>query len=804
MSKKKKWIIIAAASAGAVALAIWGLGSFISSRLGPPSGTYESATAVEDVIETTVVGTGTLAYGDAETVSLPDGVDVTSVFGANGERVAKGDLLAAVDTGSLGLLMSETYSQLAEVDAQLRDTPSEPEKVVVTSPVAGRVQAVYAANGASVLETVSANGSLVLISPDGRMQVTVETDALPAMGSRVQLMLPDDSAKTATVDNVRKGSFSAVLTDSALEEGTSVRVTSPDGAELGSGQLQSVDAVSVIGPAGTIEGVTVSAGAEVKAGTDLFAVRSASPPAAYQELDRKRRELTERYDALADLYEHGGLTAPVAGVITSCSIDEGTSGSGSRSGMQGAIGSLPSGVLSAFGMGRRTRGEVTDVLGLQQGGENMMLEAEAADEEPETPPAEETEPPAEETEPPSENPGEPTAAPKPSSVPATPLFRPIPRLSLPLMPPIAGLPLQHNIDLLPLCTGEVAWDPADEQAQFSTTYTAKGAVKALEGFRFSDDCTVCVLAGDVTDVSVSGDGSTLSFTATYGKTLDGISGNIDWDFIRDLLGLDAIDLSTLRDLITSGILSSDSLGFDVSGLMNGLDLSGLSGMDASALAGLDASALSGLSGLDANALSGAVLGDSLQQTQAAQTPAFTIAGDDAMQLLIQINQMDVLSVEPGMSCTVTVDALEGEEFEGTVAGIEDADTSGSGTYTATITLTKSAQMRSGMSASATIITSETEGALTIPAAAIQEDGSRVFVYTSYDAGSDTFGGERDITTGVSDGANVEVLSGLEPGETVYFARASALERMMESMGGPRSRDDDDQVQITVEANGADE
>lgn len=792
MSKKKKWILVAAVSAGAVALVVWGISSFISSRLAVMQGSYETATVSADVIETTVVGTGTLAYGDAEDVSLPSGVDVTSVFYENGQRVAAGDLLAAVDTESLGLLMSETYSQISEVDTKLRDTPSEPEKVVVTSPVAGRVQAIYAANGASVLETISASGSLMLISPDGRMQVEVETDSLPDVGSEVKLVLPDGGTKTARVDNVRSGVFTASLTDASLDEGLSVRVQSADGTELGSGMLKSTDAVSVIGPAGTVEGITVSVGSEVKVGTDLFSVRSSSPPATYQELDRQRRTLTERYDALASLYEKGGLASPVSGVVTSCSISEGTNGSESSAGsVSDALGSLPAGVLSAFGMERRTRGEVTDVLGLQQGGENMMLEAEAPGDEPEEP--------AEPTEEPSEPSSEPAP---PSSAPSQPadVSRAIPRLSVPLLPPVPGLPLQHSIDLLPLCTGEVSWDPADEQAQPGTAYTVSGVIQALEGFHFADDCTLSVPLGEVTSCSVADGGSTLSFTAAYEKTMEGL-GSIDWEAIKEVLGLDSIDLSTLRDLLSAGILDAGSLGFDLSGLTSGFDfsgLTGLSGLDASALAGLDASALAGL---DAGALAGAALSDSLQNSSSGEIPAYTIASDDSMQLLIQINQMDVLSVEPGMRCTVTVDALEGQEFDGTVSDIAAADTSGSGTYTATITLSKTADMRSGMSASAVIVTSATEGEMTLPAAAVQEDGTRVFVYTSYDRGSDTFGGEKEITTGVSDGANVQVLSGLEPGETVYYARASALERMMESMGGPRSRSSEDgQVQITVDAN----
>lgn len=796
MSKTKKWILIGAISTAAVVLGLWALGSFISSRLPFGSGDgFETATVGASTIETTVVGSGTLAYGDAESVSLPTGVDVTSIFYENGERVSAGDLLAAVDTGSLELLMSETYAQIAEVDAKLRETPSEPEKVVVTAPVAGHVQAVYAANGGSVLETVAANGSLILISPDGRMQVTVKTASLPAVGSSVQIVLPDGTRKGAVVDNVRNGSFTASLTDKTLNVGTSVEVQDQNGGTLGTGQLEAVDAVSVVAPAGTIEGVTVGAGAEVKAGTDLFAVRSASPPAAYQELDGQRRRLTERYDALADLYEHGGLVAPVSGVITSCSLQQGTASAAAGS-VEDALGSLPASLFGAVGMSTAAE------TGPGQGSGILLLGTapeEDGGEEPE--PAEPPEP--------TEDPPEPTQdPPEPTEAPPSPTSGPrvIPRLSLPLIPPIPGLPLQHEVDLLPLCTGEISWEPADEQAQFATEYTASGRIDALEGFRFAPDCTLSVPVGEVSACTVSEDGTSISFTAAYAKTPDGSVPEIDWKALLKVLGLESLDLSTLRDLISSGLLPSDALGFDLSSLTGGLNLSGLSGLsglDAGALAGLNADALSGLdagtlAGLQgALGTSGSALGEALQGTN--ETPAYTIASDDSMQLAIQINQMDVLSVEPGMACTVTVDALEGEEFPGTVASIADTDTSSSGSYTAKIQLQKSSEMRSGMSASAVIVTSETKGEMTLPATAIQEDGNRMFVYTSYDAGSKTFGGERDVETGVSDGTSVEILSGLEPGETVYFARTSPLDRLMQSMGGMPGPDED-QVPIAAAGN----
>lgn len=794
MAKKtKKWPIVVAAVAGVGALAVWGISAASSAIRSLRPSAAQTAQVAQETIDTTVVGTGTLTYADQQQVMIPDGVEVTAVFYENGQTVEAGDLLASVDTASLELLMSETYQEISDVEAQMRQTPSEPELVVVQAPADGTVTSICAANGASVLETLAESGSLMLLSPDGRMQAEIETDNLPDAGSQITFVLPDGSRHAAEVEDVREKGFTAVLTGKGLAAGQTVQAQAADGTFLGSGQLEPADAVSVVGPAGTVEGITVSAGARVHAGQDLFSVRSSSRPAAYQKLENQRKGLTKKYDALAQLRQAGGLVAPVSGVITACSISEGSVPANNAS-FSGESGNLPASaqeILSAFGMERGIYpgGEKTDLLGLGTGGTTIFL-SESADEPPEAPDDEPAEEPTAE-EPAPEQPAETPEAP-----------RIIPRLSVPIIPPIPNLPLQHDLDLLPLYSAEISWDPADEQAQYSTVYTAHVILHALEGFRFASDCGITVLLGEAADIHVDDGGGILTFTASYEKTIPAPkTPDIDWEAICDALEDGILDLDSLAALISSGLLPEDALNFDFSSLLGGTGLSSVLGSLGSAdLASMLGSGtdLSALAGMDPQALLEAYGTTDLEEILASGTynyevEAYAIAPDDAMQLSIQINQMDVLSVTPGMPCKVTVDALEDESFDGTVAEIRAGET-GSNSYTAQITFTKTADMLSGMSASAVITTSETDSAMTLPAAAIQEDGNRVFVYTTFDRANETFGGEKDIETGVSNGTDVEVLSGVEPGETVYYPAVSPMEQMAQMFGGP---DTEDRAEISV-------
>ena len=74
-----------------------------------------------------------------------------------------------------------------------------------------------------------------------------------------------------------------------------------------------------------------------------------------------------------------------------------------------------------------------------------------------------------------------------------------------------------------------------------------------------------------------------------------------------------------------------------------------------------------------------------------------------------------------------------------------------------------------MNASVVVTVSSSENCLMIPEAALNEKGRNVTVYTSYDEATGEYGGETEVTTGVSDGTSVEILSGLSEGDTVYYS-----------------------------------
>ncbi len=154
-----------------------------------------------------------------------------------------------------------------------------------------------------------------------------------------------------------------------------------------------------------------------------------------------------------------------------------------------------------------------------------------------------------------------------------------------------------------------------------------------------------------------------------------------------------------------------------------------------------------------------------------ETELFQIVPQNVMTVEVSIDELDILSVEVGQTAEITVDALPGRAFSGTVTEVDPIgkNSGGNTKYTITITIDRDDNMLQGMNATAILTVGVTKGVLTVPAAALTQKGSRSFVYTGFDPESRTLLAPAEVELGVSDGQTVEVLSGLEEGQIVWYS-----------------------------------
>ena len=148
----------------------------------------------------------------------------------------------------------------------------------------------------------------------------------------------------------------------------------------------------------------------------------------------------------------------------------------------------------------------------------------------------------------------------------------------------------------------------------------------------------------------------------------------------------------------------------------------------------------------------------------------SVTEQECVTVSITVDELDVLKFSVGQAANVTVGALPGQQFTGTVTGISASgeNEGGNSKFTATITLDKIPVMLPGMSASVSIVLETLEQVTCIPVAALTEYGTQVQVYRSYDEETEEFADPVMVTTGASDGEYVQILSGIAEGETVFY------------------------------------
>ncbi|HEX8947163.1 MAG TPA: efflux RND transporter periplasmic adaptor subunit [Candidatus Paceibacterota bacterium] len=154
------------------------------------------------------------------------------------------------------------------------------------------------------------------------------------------------------------------------------------------------------------------------------------------------------------------------------------------------------------------------------------------------------------------------------------------------------------------------------------------------------------------------------------------------------------------------------------------------------------------------------------QTVATNQPVATVFSNDALEVDVNLPEVDLGKVAAGNDVNITFDAFPGETFAGKVYSIDPAETVTSGVvgYTTKIHFTKpDPRIKSGLTANLSIVAAKKDAVLYLPQYAILQTDAGSFVETLN--GSTVV--QTPVTTGIrDDNGNVEVLSGATEGEQV--------------------------------------
>ncbi len=809
---KKKKIIIIAGILAAVFITGTGTWYFISR-----TGKVRAMVPVEAMstkvqtgnLSTTVVGTGTLKNDTANAVKIPDGITVDEVMVESGDAVKAGEVLAIVNQASVTKILSQIQDELAELDEEINDTKGDKESAYIKTYIAGRVKKIYAETGKNASAVMQEKGSLLVLSIDGKMAVSLEGVSDMGAGDDVTVRLSDGSEKEGTVESASEKSSVITLTDNGTSVGEKVTVLDESGEEIGSGELYVHQPIEITGTAGTISEIVAEENEEVGARDTLVKLTDLPDSSEYQQLLDKRSELTETLKALAQLSAQGTIQAEYDGTVESVYVTaEETEGNSTDGYSTGA--SIGSGMAS-----------VQEKAG-------FVLTAESVQSTPQKEGF--TFANTSETEKSTEEAGV-TAV--------TDLMAVFQELGI--AAPVKGEIPVSEIEETGQYTGSIRWTPADGIFAAQTAYTAEIELIAKAGYQFMavDGAEVSFPGAQTTvwEIGEQCEGNTLKLSLAFPETekeeesetqgsqenpgdiqnpdnqenqggsqngqqgTDGGEGNQQNQNSGQQQnseqnqnggqGQNDSQNPNSQQNQNGGQGQNDSQnpnsqqnpnsgqGQNSQQSQNGSQgaIRTQAGVSGGSLAGASASAVSTASQASSN-------GNAEETADSSMVTVFTISKNENVLLSVNIDELDILSIQEGQKAAVTLDALEGQEFEGEITKISrTASNSGGVTkYTAEVTIPKEESMLAGMNASAVITIERKENVLTLSADALQERGNRTFVYT--ETGEDgMLSGEVEVETGISDGTNVEIVSGLESGQTVYYHRVASENEGEEGFGG---------------------
>lgn len=757
---------------------------------GPVASVLE-AQVKEGSVQATVRGGGTLEAGDGEDIELPPEVKITEFLVKNGQEVKKGDPVAKIDKVSALTAVTEVRTSMAAVEKQMETFSVEKSASTVTAPAGGRVKAIYANPGDSVTQVLVEHGALALLSLDGRMSVTLTVSSQLIPGDSIPVTLDSGKTVTGRVESNLNGELTVTIADNGYAVGDTVTLEG-----LGSGSLEIHNPWLATAFNGTVSQVNIRLEQTVSSGGSLFTLKDTDYTSQRELLAETHRDYEELLQKLLTWQDTGVITAPCDGLVSGIDTDSTHLLAAEDEELNASLLNADDGDFRLVLLSQVTQTCTGDdkcpLKGTDSGHQDGCPKAckHAASE------------------------GVCTAsehfddcimacthAENPEDCPATGAHHTdcIKACIETTQEHRCPATKYHYDGCIEKCTESAVSSecPAHihKKGCIESCISADTVGKCTAGHHKADcieSCIVSKSADDPCPATKHKDGcyfQNATYTGQVFKVVSVGSGVLVgyWD-------------STVYDVVktASGWARKDGQPFSTNNCVQADTISASGSYQAGDVllsvtvhkSGENDSPLglvkissggSQMPGFDLSGLMGMMGGFSMGGyggTGSSQTQLYSLDGDvlltvtplDTMTVTIAVDEKDIASVKTGMTAQLTMNALPDETFEGQVTRVAQTGSGngGSSKFDVEITLSRESDMLPGMSTTAQLTLYEKMGVLTLPVAALRDEGGKTLVYTGKDKKTGEPANPVEVTTGLSDGENVEILSGIDSGTTVYY------------------------------------
>ncbi|OIQ09982.1 macrolide export protein MacA [Moorella thermoacetica] len=154
-------------------------------------------------------------------------------------------------------------------------------------------------------------------------------------------------------------------------------------------------------------------------------------------------------------------------------------------------------------------------------------------------------------------------------------------------------------------------------------------------------------------------------------------------------------------------------------------------------------------------------------------PLLTIADTSTLKLQGTVGQEAVPLLSTGQKVTVTLDALPGREFTGTVTQVGPVAATTGQRFPVEISLPNPGELKAGMTARAVFKLTAPEGVV-VPLAAVRTDNGQDYVFVVKNGTVE----RRQVVLGLKNDEQVMILKGLQAGEQVAVTNVGVLQDKM--------------------------
>lgn len=771
-----------------------------------PVASILSATVQEGSVEAALHGGGTLSAGNAMDITIPAGVKIESFLVKNGDTVTKGTPVALVDTVSLMNAIVSVQESMDYLQKQIVAAGDDTVGSTISATAGGHIKEVYAQQGDSVQDVMIRHGALAVLSLDGRMAVRIERKTALAAGDTVCVTLADGTEISGRVESSLDGAVIVSMEDKDYPIGENVTVTTEDGDRVGSGELYVHNAWKATAFTGTVQTVYAREDTDVHSGATLFTLTDTDFSGHLESLASLHREYEELLQEMFQMYESGCITAPCDGVVSGVDSDSPWLLSAAQAEQEwfpellsqeeekGWTVILLSGSVCSQNPEKGLCSAETHLEGCYYfctGGKNCTATKHNADCYFYCSHTDDCDAPVHEPGCPhyctnaAGCPGKFHQDSCPEKCTGTDKCLASAGNHLSNCPQrckqAAGCTVKNHEDSCPeICTNgddclAIVFGNHEEtcpqRCQNLTGCTAKlhldtcpdrpyeefigkvGVVNLVDQENGALQLSIVNTTSPIVKDNHKWNYGTLDVKKASGAVPD--KNNVYYYSEGSFSEGDIVVIAYREDGTYTIVNTGNSK--KASGGMGGMGFGGF-GFYGGMAGGSGGLSMDTLFSLDGNVL-------------------MTVTEQEVMTLTVTLDEHDISKVSIGQSAVVEVAALKGQSFDAEITDIGTFGTSngGSSKFTAELTIPMEQDMLAGMNATAVIPLYTKMEVLTIPAAALVETVDGTCVYTALDPETGEPASQVSVTTGISDGTTVEILSGLKKGDTIYYSYYDTLE-----------------------------